>query len=222
MKLSKSILTWSFFAWTVLSIVPTLADAITITGSSDFSGSPVYTYSDPDGFLRAGGNVSNLDTSVNQTTLPTQIMLASLLWHDKDDVKNVPDGVIVNWNVFIDITPPPATATNIAPNSLLLTLRKDQGNDTLDLDSLSGLSFSTTGWLINNFRYLLDNAALSGTQWTKQQKDNDSTLWIAADFTQIFIPPTSDPTPTPEPGTMMLLGAGFLGLAVYGKRRRNV
>ena len=25
----------------------------------------------------------------------------------------------------------------------------------------------------------------------------------------------------PEPGTMMMLGAGFLGLAVYGKRRRN-
>lgn len=27
--------------------------------------------------------------------------------------------------------------------------------------------------------------------------------------------------PVPEPGTILLLGAGFLGLAVYGKRRQN-
>ncbi|GFO55260.1 hypothetical protein GMSM_22670 [Geomonas sp. Red276] len=30
-----------------------------------------------------------------------------------------------------------------------------------------------------------------------------------------------DPPPVPEPGTMMMLGAGFLSLAIYGKRRRN-
>lgn len=31
----------------------------------------------------------------------------------------------------------------------------------------------------------------------------------------------TDPAPVPEPGTMMLLGLGMAGLAVYGKRRAN-
>jgi hypothetical protein len=29
------------------------------------------------------------------------------------------------------------------------------------------------------------------------------------------------PISTPEPGTMVLLGIGMLGLAIYGKRRTN-
>lgn len=33
---------------------------------------------------------------------------------------------------------------------------------------------------------------------------------------------TVDVAPVPEPGTLVLLGAGFLGLAIYGKRRKNV
>jgi len=39
-------------------------------------------------------------------------------------------------------------------------------------------------------------------------------------YEQLFVVP-GDYTPVPEPGTMMLLGMGMLGLAVYGKRRMN-
>ena len=44
---------------------------------------------------------------------------------------------------------------------------------------------------------------------------------VAIDNIQGYDSAYSAPAPVPEPGTMMLLGAGFLGLAVYGKRRKN-
>lgn len=45
----------------------------------------------------------------------------------------------------------------------------------------------------------------------------DDSIWIGSDGNT---PPAPAPAPVPEPGTMALLGAGFLGLTVFGKRRK--
>jgi len=51
---------------------------------------------------------------------------------------------------------------------------------------------------------------------------NGSPTWLT-DYSGLNAAFTADlgSAPVPEPGTMMLLGAGFLGLAVYGKRRKS-
>ncbi|WP_239027514.1 PEP-CTERM sorting domain-containing protein [Geomonas diazotrophica] len=40
-------------------------------------------------------------------------------------------------------------------------------------------------------------------------------------FEEWWVGKSAPVPPVPEPGTMILLGAGFLSLAIYGKRRRN-
>jgi hypothetical protein len=110
---------------------------------------------------------------------------------------------------------------NFAWNSLDLsgqTLILSDGNATsggaLYVSQLEGLTFDSTGSTVtdiigNGFNIYYDpsaDLALGGKTFNLEGGG-------------ILAPDTA---PVPEPGTLMLLGAGFLGLAVCGKRRKNV
>jgi hypothetical protein len=82
--------------------------------------------------------------------------------------------------------------------------------------TLGGINQSTYATTIFEFTDAnLLKAIQGGTLLTLAVTTNDNHNDITLDKV------TYDVTTVPEPGTMMLLGAGFLGLAVYGKRRKN-
>lgn len=147
----------------------------------------------------------------------TGVKIASLTWNNLDNVNG--KNVDLNWGVTVTLTDPSFIGP-LATNTLSVALKNGTHGDTMLLDSLSGLSlpFISGPWVADNFRYVVNDTVLSNLEWTTVM-GTTSTLWIEADFT--CTPPDSGPAPVPEPGTMMLLSVGVLGLAVYSKRRQG-
>jgi hypothetical protein len=73
------------------------------------------------------------------------------------------------------------------------------------------LSGTASGFIegINTLMFVVTNDV-----WGSSDSVNPTALLVNID--------RHSATPVPEPGTMVLLGAGFLSLAIYGKRRKTV
>lgn len=176
-----------------------------------------------------GNQISNLTAGVAGVDTISQdyaalggtgVKLASLTWANHDNERN--KDLNLNWNVSINLTDPAFTGS-FATNTLGVNLRNGTSLDTILLDSLSGIAWNLGAWEVDNFRYVGSGLGLDGISW-QTAKDNTTTLWIAADITRTVLPdnpPAPAAAPVPEPGTITLLGAGLLSLAVYCKRRKR-
>lgn len=110
---------------------------------------------------------------------------------------------------FTDFTFKPAS--EIAPIASFWTLTQLGTTYSFDLDSLN-IEFQSA-----NFLNLLGEGVLHATGY-----DSTPGNWFysSQDGGTAFSAESS-PAPVPEPGTIVLLGAGLFGLAVFGKRRMN-
>lgn len=191
-----------------------------ITSSSNGSNTQVQWGSDRswDSFHNPS-TLTAVDLASNVSAASNNVNIAQITWHNSATLSDSDlTSFGVNYNLSITI----GSATD--GNTFALTIQNpvNPPGDIIGaftLGDLSGLSFTTAGWTIDQLHYAADGGTTFGgacgaNKWCNPE-GNTGNLYIQARFT-----PNTPVTPVPEPVTLSLFGAGLVGAAALRRRRK--
>lgn len=163
-----------------------------------------------------GSTLTAVDRNWSVNTNANDVVLAELVWFNRPTPDNAtPDSFFANYTLSIAFTSPNASSDTEVFN-LNITNPTNPTGDSLSglmLADLAGLSFTLNGVTISDMKYHLDSGAgstFNSNIWYNPE-DVMSRMFITADFTNNV----------PEPGSLVLLAAGLLGVGIVRRNRKQ-
>lgn len=166
-----------------------------------------------------GSTLTAVDRTWSQSTNANDVIVAELVWFNKATPGNVTaDAFNALYTLGINFTSPNASGDTEGFNFAIHNPTNSTGDNLtgLTLSDLANLSFTLNGVVVSDLKYLLSGSGstFNSNVWYNSE-NNTSRMYITADFTDKVVAAA-----VPEPGSLVLLAAGFLGLNVLRRRRK--